>query len=263
MKTANILKTLGTVAIAAALTLGTASASTITYNFANQTGDTGGGMGNSLTYTFGGVTITETAWWLNTTSPVSGTTFQKAEVDAYNGYGVGVCNSSEGSACGSPAHQITNNNGIDFILLTFSTPVSLAGLTNDLSLLHYQDTASGASNADISYWTPSGLLTTSTTYGSLSGGNNVNNGCSTAPCTVNDTITSGASITQLLISAQVGGGGNDSFKLAGLTLNTVPSGGGTSSTPEPSTMVLLGSALLAGVVFTRRRQNQTAHVESR
>src|SRR4051794_22256896 len=76
------------------------------FDFSNQTGNAGGGMGNSLTLTSGSLTTTETAWWLNTSSPASGTHFQRAEVDAYQGYGLGVCDSAEGSGCGSPQHQI-------------------------------------------------------------------------------------------------------------------------------------------------------------
>jgi len=237
-----------------ALAAGAASAST-SFDFSTQTGNSGSGMGDSLSFASGGITITETAWWLSTSSPTSGTTFEKAEVDAYNGYGLGVCDPTEGSNCGSPSHQVTNDQGVDFILLTFSSPVSLQSLTNNLSLLHYANVngSSNTSNADIEYWTPSGALTTSTTLGSLGTGTDVNNGCTTAPCTVTDTVTGGTSVSELLIAAQPGADSNDvAFKLAALTVNSSASSN-QSSTPEPSTEILLGSGLLAASALMRRR----------
>lgn len=97
-------------------------------------------FGNSYAQTQNGLTATATAW--STTG--SGGRYQSAELEIYSGYGMGVCNRSEGINCSNAnnMHALDNAGGAtDLILFRFSTPVQFSHLTlqefgrdSDLSL---------------------------------------------------------------------------------------------------------------------------------
>ena len=80
-------------------------------------------FGNSYTVTADTLTLTATAW---STTGVRGR-FQTAELEIYPGYGMGVCNRSEGVNCSSKnnAYALDNKGADDLILFTFSSSVPL------------------------------------------------------------------------------------------------------------------------------------------
>lgn len=265
----SILNMLAGCAMVALAASGTAVAATTTFDFVNQTfintgttqtvGSTvSSTLGGSLTMTSGGLTVTETAWWLNTaTSPVPGaTTFQQASVTAWAGYGLAVCNPNEPTCASNVEHQIDNFTQVDFILLSFNTAVNLSSVVNDLTLLHYADVNGGTTNnIGMTYWT-NVALTTATTFtalqtasgaGTTIGGSSGTN-CTAfvnGGCTIVDDLSTTGNITNILIAAQTstGSGNNDAFKISSLTV----------ATPEPATFGLFGSALLFGALLARKR----------
>jgi len=104
-------------------------------------------FGNSYAQTLDGLTATATAW--STTGP--GGRYQTAELEIYSGYGMGVCNRSEGVNCSSSGnmHALDNKGGTDLILFRFSSAVHLDNLT----LLQF------GGDSDLSLWAGSGNLT--------------------------------------------------------------------------------------------------------
>ena len=96
-------------------------------------------FGNSYAQTLGGLTTTVSAW--STTG--RGGRYQTAELEIYNGFGMGVCNRDEGVNCSSIGnmHALDNMGADDLILFRFSSSVRLDSLTlrqfggdSDLSL---------------------------------------------------------------------------------------------------------------------------------
>lgn len=196
-----------------------------------------------------GVTATATAVWANTTSNKLASTW----LGEYSGDGLGVCNPNEQSSCSPPQHQVDNYNGFDFVLFGFSTPVSLSSV----QLASFGNpTGSGAEYIDFSY-----TILTSSEYSSYESGNltpagltftNVNTGTATSGTFgLTGNVTSGE---YLLIGASVASNyGNsadtpDAFKIQELTTNAY-----VTAVPEPASFFLIGSGLLAGAVFGRRR----------
>ena len=243
-------------AAACMITFGAGNAGAVTtFQFSTQSASPAA-YGNSLSMTSGGITVTETAWWL-TASPTVGTSkFATASLAAYSGYGLGVCNGNEGLNCGDPHHQVDNATSLDFVLFTFSAPVNLTSIVLD----HYS-AAGGAGtgdDADLTFWTPSTGLTTSSTW--MGGGTTINNTgvvpcTSAAPsCLITDTLA-GTNVTYLLVAAATSNPDAtlDSFKVN--ALNFSPGTNIPTSTPEPGSMFLLGTALITGGMLLRRRKN--------
>jgi hypothetical protein len=67
---------------------------------------------------------------------------------------------------------------------------------------------------------------------------------------VNDAITANG-VSSILIMASTTDGKVDGFKLSDIGLNAV-----TSATPEPASMAMMGSGLLACAALLRRRMNR-------
>jgi hypothetical protein len=237
--------------LGAALSLsatGAASASII-FDFHDQASTSGDeAFGNTLTSTVGGLTITETAWWVPDTS--AATTFQTAALSIYNGYGLTVCSPPEGPGCGSPDHQIDNSNGVEFVSFQFSTPVSLSNV--QLYVYAPFDSSKG-SDADVTYFTPAAPLTTSTNFGSLGTETDVNQDCTAddgSVCTytvITDPLT-GSNVSNLLVGASVPNtdGITDAFKIYSLAIDA----------PEPGSFSMLFLLLPGfGVAAWRRRRS--------
>ena len=218
---------------------GVASADTL-FDFHDQA-NTGGNdpFGNVLTTTVGGLTITETAWYLANTN--AGTDFQTAALNVFNGFGLTVCSPAEGQGCTSPVHQIDNSNGVEFVLFQFSAPETLSSI----QLNDYEAIGNCGSDVDMTYYIPSATLTTNTTLGSLGSGTSVNKDCTAnngTICTgtvVTDPL-SGNNVSYLLIGASVANidAITDAFKIYSLTVNA----------PEPNSFGMLFLPL-AGLGF--------------
>jgi hypothetical protein len=250
-------------ALAATLTLtlaGTASASDI-FNFAADTGSTSSSYGNSLTFTesVGSMTVTATAWYLPANF-TSSSTFGTAAMDNYNGtnLGLGICspNDPNGAGCSSPYHQIDNSNGTEFVLFHFSQAVNLNGA--GITVTNYAGIGS-TSPADLTYYTASTGLTTSTTLSGIGSGTTVTQTCGTN-CTgkpVTDTISATGTSSYLIVAAEVSStsdGDPDAFKLNELVIPTGGSGG-QGAVPEPGTMGTIALALSGfGLAAWRRRK---------
>ena len=233
------------------LASGTTASAVTTFQFSTQSGS-GNAAGNSLSMVAGGITVTETAWWLNTTAPVAGTTFGKASLDAFSGNGLGVCNPAEGVGCSNPNHQVDNSGQLDFILLAFSSPVNLSSIV----LNHFSAAVTGGGeDADMTFWTLSSGLTTGSTYGGLGAGTTFNNSvaCSGSGCLVTDNFSNVNNVSYLLVAAATPNPDAtlDSFKLQALNVSS-----SNAATPEPASMAMMGSGLLACAAFLRRRKKQ-------
>jgi len=161
--------------------------------------------------------------------------------------GIGVYSSEDG---GSPTHAADNSSRIDSILLNFGG----ASVTLDQVRFGW---VSGDSDFSISAYTGGG----STNLSSMEYSELASNGWSTVGSYLNSGTTSPTSVNAGAISSSYwlisalnpfmdgpsnrGYYANDYFKLASV------GGTGSTSVPEPSTLLLLGGMLLAGVV--RRR----------
>ena len=222
-----------------------AHAGTLTLDFRTATGaNSGSGLGNVRTFNVGGITITETAWGANSNS----NTLQAAQLGLWSGYGLGVCNQQEAANCSSPNHQVSNENGTDFVLFQFSTAVNPISVTIrpygtfDRDVTYF--TGNAANNLNLSGTSLSGL-------GALGFSAAVNDDSSVSSSARTVSLISN-SANSLLFGARSGGDANpDYFKIAGLTLDTIPPAAG-GQTPEPATFGLIGSALVALALATKR-----------
>jgi hypothetical protein len=254
----------------AVATSGIASATTAYDNYTNLNG--GGGVSlsgfNSCTTTANGSTsitcpvkvVSASAFYFGTNTTTDETA---ASIGAYSGYGLGICSSGDTSftggkngvslangTCGTTdgQHQIDNKNGYEALLITFSAAVNISSL----NLAVFNITGTTSANADLTYWTNPATITGSTTISSLGTGASVNaaNLGTCNPCTVNDAVNANG-VTSILIMASTTDGKVDGFKLSDIGLNAV-----TSSAPEPASMAMMGSGLLACAAMLRRRVSQ-------
>jgi hypothetical protein len=204
-------------------------------------------LGGGLSFTVNGLTVTATSF--DTANTTGGTALSAGYVGEYQGNGLGVCTVAEntGGCSSAPEHQVDNHAQYDFLLLTFSAPVSLSSV-----VLKNFGTCSGcgAVDMDMSYWTSP----TTFALGSVPTGGQQNDLCggtSQPSCTASGLTDSlnGTNVRALLIAAAYNpnitspDSTPDYFKVSSLSVTT----------PEPASIVLIGSGLLAGAVFGRRR----------
>jgi hypothetical protein len=230
---------------------GAASASTI-FNFAAATDSEGNSYGNTLQLSSGGLTVTESAYYLSS-GYTSSSKFGTAAVDDYNGtnLGLGVCSPNDPS-CSNPYHQMDNYQGDEFIVFQFSQAVNLSSI----QITNYAPIGS-TSDVDLTYFTSSTNLTTNTTLGSLGSGTNVTQNCTGTACQGTPFVDSmsGSNVTYLIVAAEVNNsdGNTDAFKINDLSVN---------ATPEPGTigMMVLAISGLAMQAW-RRRKHHSDHVD--
>lgn len=187
-----------------------------------------------------GVTLTASAWTLD------GVNFNAAQAAIFSGIGTGVCNTAEGPVdCGFSPHHIDNASlgGVDFFLIKFSSPV-------DPISMQIQTWVSG--DLDATYWVgnvanPNTFTLTGLTTATLPAGFTKFDSDSSA--TGSRTVNIGGSTNaNILIFGARTGHTDDYFKL--ITLNADAP---TVANPEPATLAMFGSALIAAGLLKRRR----------
>jgi hypothetical protein len=251
--------TLAAIIGGAILSVVPATASTTTFNFATgQAGITGQSYGDTLSYTVGGITVTETAWYVNA-GYGSSTKFGAAAVDNYSGatLGLGVCspNDTGGTSCGSPTHQVDNAGGTDeFVLFTFSGGTVSLGAGSAIQVTNYAPDGGSSTAVDLTYYSAATAITTNTAMSAEGTGITVtgNNGSGTP--VVYSNLTGGTTLQYLLVGAAIGMS-SDAFKINDLIVNngTNPSLAGT---PEPATFGLIGLALAGLGIYGRKRKSR-------
>jgi hypothetical protein len=235
-----------------------ASANSTTFNFANvQAGSTGNSYGNSLSFTVGGITVTETAFYV-AAGYTGSTKFGAAAVDNYSGstLGLGVCSPNDpgGTGCGSPSHQVDNAVGDEFILFTFSGGTVGLGTGSSIQVANYAPDPNGSGTAvDLTYYSASTAIVAGTTTMSSETGAHTVDANAGSGVTVTDSNLIGGNITYLLIGAAVNDSVDDAFKVNSLTVNTSNS---VTATPEPATFGLIGLALAGLGVYGRKRKSR-------
>ncbi len=224
---------------------GMADAAYITYDLrsgsSTASSSSGSGFGNSFTFTAGGVTVKVTGYSLATLS----SSFQTAQVLRYS-TGLGVCNQTEGSNCGSPRHQVDNVNGFDFVLFEFSAAVDPYWITID---------PYGSYDRDVSYWVgttagPLGLAGQNIAgLGALGFGGRTDDSGTQSDSSRNVSVGGGVVNAILFGAAATGTDKDDYFKIRAIKVDYEEPPG--DQIPEPTVLALLGAAL-AGVAAKRR-----------
>ena len=212
--------------------------------------DSAGTFGNSRTYTFGGVTLTATAW-AYTFDKNGGTdnALQSAALGRW-GTGVGVCDQSEGSNCGNPAHQVDNAGPDNWVLMTFDTLVDLASVNVDPFGVWDTDASYWVGNVDTATLNLNGKAYTDLAALGFEARRDDTGGiASDAPRNIAINQTQ-PFVNAILFGTYVGefsGSNVDRFKVKSVTV--------TNSVPEPVTLLLTGVGL-AGLALRRRTRKR-------
>jgi len=211
----------------------TVHASAILFNY--TTGNLGQGSGaNSIVETVSGETVTATAWSL---TGHSDTTFQTATLGQYSGYGLGVCNQIEVLNCSAPQHEIDDNGQKDFVLLTFSSPITSITITID-------PVCDCDTNA--SYYVGNNLNPLGDTLAQLGTATNSNETQKDVTRTI--TLTGlGSGVNSVFFGASIAGTDNY-FKIESISVVDPP-----AVAPEPATFAVAGAGLMALGVLRRKK----------
>lgn len=250
----------GLIAAATIISAGSASATTITLDGGglNTPGGTtieGLNVGNTRTYTSGGVTLTAQGWTVDTS--YSPDQLLSSYLGAYSGAGLGVSsphvdtngqssgNGLGGAQEGSSGSQHTvDNNGdgrVDFILLKFNTAVDLTSAYFNV----YDVNSYGGADGDAIAYYKGGA------FAPINGGNATNYLAQFTAIALEGTYSGSRNIGGVtyadtwLIGAPLDET-NDGFKLYSISFN--------SAVPEPATWatMILGFGAI-GVMMRRRR----------
>jgi len=195
-----------------------------------------GTLGNNIVETNSGETVTATAWSVTGSGD---TTFQTGALGQYSGLGLGDCNQDElAVGCSAPQHEVDDNGQDDFVLFTFSTPVTSVTITID-------PVCDCDTNA--SYYVGKGLNPLGDTLAQLG---TVTNSNQISPDVTRSITLSGlgTGVTSILFGASTSGTDNY-FKIESLSVTE----GATA--PEPATFGLAGAALIGlGVIRRKSRR---------
>lgn len=225
---------------------------------------------NTTPYTLGGINgaagISVTMYAFGNTGTAG--SLAAGQTGQWNGYGLGICNATEGAGCSAPQHQVDNSGQTDFMLFVFSTPVNLG----QIQLMQYSNNSgigpNGATDMDMSYWVGQAGNTAFSSLiagGGAIPGTTQNNDLCTGTCwsteniggtnlaTVTDSLGGATNVTYLLVSAGYGATGNpdgtaDFFKIQDLQNVTK-----FTANPEPATFGMFGFAL-AGLGWVARKR---------
>jgi hypothetical protein len=217
---------LGAVAFGA----GSASAGPVLFDFTgSQGGSMGeGSVGNTRTFTSGGVTLNVTGWaYTYDINPGTDNALGKAAVGRWS-TGLGVCNTTE-MPCSSPSHQVDNVGIDDWALFVFSEAIDITSVRID---------PYGNYDRDVSYYvgnvtTPLNL--TGVTYAGLGalGFSAINNSEATASDGYRDVSIAGGYVNALLLGGYKASDQDDYFKIKSVSGQT------RTQVPEPSTLLLM------------------------
>jgi uncharacterized protein (TIGR03382 family) len=200
------------------------------------TGSVSSAVGNSIVQTNGTETVTATAW-----DAVGTGDFTAAALDDYAGanYGLGVCTEAQlTSTCSPPYHEVNDSGQFDFVLFSFSQPVTAVTIVINPVC---------DCNTDATYYVNTGSPAGKTL---VQLGTATNNNETTAGIQRTITISGLDDATSLLFGASTSQPDNF-FKIASVSVTE-----GTA--PEPATFSLAGIALVGLGLMGRRRKSRAS-----